>query len=557
MKSAISKRSKNIFPVVGAIAAFCAMLGSASAAVTNNFASYVYFPIPGNSTSTWSYSGICDFGSGPSAVVDTRTTGANRTIGSATTREISLSAFSEALYYTSSSTGGINFYGIRDTDVSGYTYFAQSTPFVMASPTVTTSSTITNTSIPITTTDPNVSAATASGTINILGFEYVLTDAGPFRALKVSYTRNFSYSYAGVPGYYDNETTTVWLRRGIGVVKEQQSYSGKDEFGPYTDTCNFALTGTNWRDYSRFLAANDLILGWPGYGVWKRTQSGVISQLHSADVVGSLVADLDGNGQGDIVVNFGSVYGLWVYMNGSATPTYIHGGSPDSMVAGNLDGDAKTDLVLDFGTSGLWKYTNNGTFTLVHSANPHRIAVGNTNGSSFDEIIADFGGSFGTFVYVNAGTTPVYLAPGGSSGMDLGDIDGDGKNDVIINFGPSYGVWTYTNFNGTSATSNSLIFANPSHMVSADLNSNGVQDVVMVIGTDIWAFYDGDTTPTYLRSGAVSAMTTGNYNSSSKPSLIVDFGPVYSTWAFVDNASWSYIHAGGTTTIASGDINKQ
>ena len=140
--------------------------------------------------------------------------------------------------------------------------------------------------------------------------------------------------------------------------------------------------------------------------------------------------------------------------------------------------------------------------------------------------------------------------------MDVGDIDGDGKVDVIINYGDAYGVWTYTGFNGSTATARSLIFANPSHMVSADLNSNGVEDVVMVIGTNMWAFYDGDTAATYLRSGPVTRMTTGNFNASAKPSLIVDFGS-YSTWAFVDNTSWTYVHGGGTNLIESGDINNQ
>ena len=86
---------------------------------------------------------------------------------------------------------------------------------------------------------------------------------------------------------------------------------------------------------------NDLILGWPGYGIWKRTENGTMTQLHPANAVAAVVADLDGNGQGDIVVNFGPAYGVWVYMNGSASPTYIHGGSPDTMVAGNLDGTQK------------------------------------------------------------------------------------------------------------------------------------------------------------------------------------------------------------------------
>ena len=301
---------------------------------------------------------------------------------------------------------------------------------------------------------------------------------------------------------------------------------------------------------------NDLILGWPGYGIWKRTENGTMTQLHPTNAVAAVIADLDGNGQGDIVVDFGPTYAVWVYMNGSATPAYLHGGSPDSITAANLDGDAKTDLVFDYGAYGLWKFTNNGTWTQLHPANPARVATGNTNGSGIDEIIVDFGPSSGTFVYVDGNTSPVYLTSGGTSGMDVGDIDGDGKVDVIINYGDAYGVWTYTGFNGSTATARSLIFANPSHMVSADLNSNGVEDVVMVIGTNMWAFYDGDTAATYLRSGPVTRMTTGNFNASAKPSLIVDFGS-YSTWAFVDNASWTYVHGGGTNLIESGDINKQ
>jgi hypothetical protein len=50
--------------------------------------------------------------------------------------------------------------------------------------------------------------------------------------------------------------------------------------------------------------------------------------LHAASVEAIGTGDLDGNGKADVVVDFGSQYGLWAYMN-NTTWQLLHSFSPE------------------------------------------------------------------------------------------------------------------------------------------------------------------------------------------------------------------------------------
>ena len=96
------------------------------------------------------------------------------------------------------------------------------------------------------------------------------------------------------------------------------------------------MTGTNdeWSQLHPFnashLAAADLdgdggeevIVDFPGYGLWVLYGNGTWSQLHPFDVTSMVIADLDGNGRNDLVMNFPG-FGVWGYLNGT-TWSQVH-----------------------------------------------------------------------------------------------------------------------------------------------------------------------------------------------------------------------------------------
>ena len=47
------------------------------------------------------------------------------------------------------------------------------------------------------------------------------------------------------------------------------------------------------------------------------------------------MADVDGNGIDDVVIDFGAAYGVWEYVNGS-TWQQLHWLSPETMTAGRF-----------------------------------------------------------------------------------------------------------------------------------------------------------------------------------------------------------------------------
>ena len=81
------------------------------------------------------------------------------------------------------------------------------------------------------------------------------------------------------------------------------------------------------------------------------------TQLHYLDATDILTADLDGNGQDDIIVNFPGA-GLWVRYN-NTTWSQLNALNSTALGAGNIDGDAgrKADLIVSFAGYGVWTLT--------------------------------------------------------------------------------------------------------------------------------------------------------------------------------------------------------
>ena len=65
----------------------------------------------------------------------------------------------------------------------------------------------------------------------------------------------------------------------------------------------------------------------------------------------------------EIIVDFGSSYGIWVKYNNSAAWTKIHSLNTEWMTIEDIDKDGQDDLIVDFGNEhGTWVWHNDSTW---------------------------------------------------------------------------------------------------------------------------------------------------------------------------------------------------
>jgi hypothetical protein len=218
---------------------------------------------------------------------------------------------------------------------------------------------------------------------------------------------------------------------------------------------------------------SDLIVDFPGFGVWIWSNNAAWISLNPHQVTGIAVADLDGNGGADVILAFPS-YGLYAWMN-NATWVHLNGLPGSDMAAGNVDNDGgrRDELVVNFPGSGVWIWTNNTTWLQLHSSDASHMATGDMDGNGMADIALDFDG-YGLWTRMN-NTTWVHRHLLSSAGTTMGDIDHDVERraDLVVNF-PGNGVWVL--FDNTTWTQIAPAQANA--MITADLDGNGQADVI-------------------------------------------------------------------------------
>jgi len=79
-----------------------------------------------------------------------------------------------------------------------------------------------------------------------------------------------------------------------------------------------------------------------------------------------VTGDIDGNGQDDVIIDFGPGFGIFVRFNNSFW-VQLHTLSPETMVTGDIDGNGQDDVIIDFGPGfGIFVRFNNSFWVLLH-----------------------------------------------------------------------------------------------------------------------------------------------------------------------------------------------
>ncbi|NQU73513.1 MAG: Ig-like domain-containing protein [Candidatus Omnitrophica bacterium] len=207
-----------------------------------------------------------------------------------------------------------------------------------------------------------------------------------------------------------------------------------------------------------------------------------------------LTADIDGNSEEDLVVNFGDPYGIWIYYNASSW-VHLNALTPESVLIGNLDGDEGSDIIFDFGSPhGIWVYYG------------------------------------GTAAWEHLNLIDPEL-------MVLSDVDRNGKDDIIIDFGPPHGIWVYydsgawTNIHGISLSAPITTQAYVSSNLSGNTVIQALQDKLDTLDRHIHPTLE--IIPPPGEGDTVSGIVTLDITSNNEEHL-------YYTYLYVDNKYINY-----------------
>jgi hypothetical protein len=200
----------------------------------------------------------------------------------------------------------------------------------------------------------------------------------------------------------------LWLYNGgawsqlSGVNAEQVATANVNGLGGDEIVGDFGATGLwlwgggTWTQLSS-VNADDVTSGaWSGgqyllgdfgaMGLWQ-WKGGSWTQLSGVNAAYVMTADLDGNGQDDVVGAFG-LTGLWSF-DGSSW-TQLSGLAAEYMIKADTDGDGDYAIAGDFGGTGLW-LADGGSWSQLSGINPEYLIAGDFDGDDQDEIAADFG----------------------------------------------------------------------------------------------------------------------------------------------------------------------
>jgi len=333
--------------------------------------------------------------------------------------------------------------------------------------------------------------------------------------------------------------------------------------------------------------------------------------LHGMSAERIVSTDLDGNGVNELIGDFGPTKGIWaaslspdwVVYAGHQPWGHLHAKSPEIMVTADLDGDGAGELVADFGPGkGLWAAglspewavtadeDNNPNYPWghLHPDSAEKIVVGNLDGENGDEIIADFGPSIGIWAFglsndwyedAQTGNRWMQLNADTAEEMITADLDGDGIDELICDFGAASGIWAHSLSDTWAQAWMRLNDFSPTKMAIADLDGVGGKELVVDFGPakGIWAaglspqwagIVDPDgNNPNYpwghLHADSVDSLTIADLDGNGSDEIIADFGPAKGIWAaglagwpqHPDNGPWAHLYDESGVNIISANIH--
>ena len=256
-----------------------------------------------------------------------------------------------------------------------------------------------------------------------------------------------------------------------------------------------------------------------------------------------IVADVNRDGHGDLLVANGGLGVLLGMGNGHFGTVQTYGSGVASIAAGDVNGDGKIDVVASGSSVRVFLGNGDGTFETPQLIDPgssyDSIALADVNGDGKLDVVASTQTTVGVWLGNGDGSFQAgkILTSGGGRVFALGDVNGDGHLDLVVLNSSGAGV-LLGNGDGTFQVGQSFINTGgggPVDIGLADLNLDGKLDMIVAnscsvgdcsVGAVGVLLGNGDGTfqpPLSYSSGAFGpvAMLIADANGDTRPDVLV------------------------------------
>lgn len=274
--------------------------------------------------------------------------------------------------------------------------------------------------------------------------------------------------------------------------------------------------------------------------VFRQTATGTLAPpwsvpLPQGGAGGIALGDLNHDGVDDIVVG---VQGIMIvtHAKGRLYARTFPNWSTQAVALTDVDGDGTLDVVGAGAGGGWWSsiYYGDGHGWIDSTLNIREIAntawllrMADFNHDGHDDVVAY---SYqGVSVYLHDGVdsflpTAIPIQPGYAvAGMTVADFNDDGLADIVTSGGGTVSVFKQQSQGGLAAPIHLASYDNPETLLSADLDGNGRDDIVVAHPTHTLDYYLNGSTTASLETQAMavsvgpSGMAVGDIDSDGCP----------------------------------------
>ncbi|MCB2173637.1 hypothetical protein KQH41_00060 [bacterium] len=238
--------------------------------------------------------------------------------------------------------------------------------------------------------------------------------------------------------------------------------------------------------------------------------------------IATATSDFDGDGYSDLQESInGAGYDPKV-INAPGGPGYVNN-LPDS-------------FIYNFPDFGLYTYSQSDNFSRIHSIPSSLSVAADVDADGVDEVVSYFIGH-GIYVHDNLTWNRIATAPPES-------IVKFGQG-IAVDFGSGYGLYIYS----TSTNWTLINSADPSQIVEADIDSDGIMELIVSFSGIGTYYYD---------NGAWSNRLTGHDSEQILrfgKGIAVDFGSTIGLYIYNTAQGWLKISSNDPSNIVESDID--
>ena len=308
--------------------------------------------------------------------------------------------------------------------------------------------------------------------------------------------------------------------------------------------------GRDWNIVSADLDGNgqeEVIISFGNNGLWAWMNNASWSKLHDIPPSAMATGDMDGNGKADLVIDFGPNYGIWLRKD-DASWTQLDTKSSNYLVMGDLDNNGQSDIIASFNEGGTWVLQNNQPWVKIHALTSRSITIGNLDGNATPEVLFNFS-QFGLWAWMNANSwLGLYW-----DGKDLLDTATwkHGAGDYFLYQLSGYGMYSIisilqnnqTNFHDVPFKTNGY----PVQIKSANIDGSGIDEVLASFDNGLWAFMN-DTAWVKIHDMLPGDFSAADVDGNGQKDIIIDFLQ-YGMWIYFNNSSWVPLHTDSPTLL--------